>query len=99
MREVGYSRGELLEFGRAINAQAVAHHGSVASMWLARELLKTRDRQGQSHSLEANQTQVQFERERGRQNIVVKARQMGMTTWAVSYTHLDVYKRQPQAMF
>ena len=81
MREVGYSRGELLEFGRAINAQAVAHHGSVASMWLARELLKTRDRKGQPHSLEANQTQVQFERERGRQNIVVKARQMGMTTW------------------
>jgi hypothetical protein len=47
----------------------------------ARELLKVRDREGLERPLEANAVQLAFEREYGRQNIVLKARQMGITTW------------------
>jgi hypothetical protein len=52
-----------------------------AYLRLAHELLKVRDRTGQIVPLTANAAQLDFERHRGRQNIVLKARQMGMTTW------------------
>src|SRR5258708_22700146 len=44
-------------------------------------LLRVRDREGVERSLRANAVQRAFERGCGRQNIVLKARQMGMTTW------------------
>jgi hypothetical protein len=44
-------------------------------------LLIVRDREGVERPLWANAAQRAFERERGQQNIVLKARQMGMTTW------------------
>jgi hypothetical protein len=48
---------------------------------LAHRLLKIRDRDGHESPLRANQAQAEFERLRGQRNIIVKARQMGMTTW------------------
>jgi hypothetical protein len=51
------------------------------SIWLAQDLLTVRDKEGQHRALQANPAQVRFESQRGRHNIVVKARQMGMTTW------------------
>jgi hypothetical protein len=48
---------------------------------LAAELLKVRGRDGQDRPLLANAAQRLFERNRGASNIVLKARQMGMTTW------------------
>jgi hypothetical protein len=47
----------------------------------AATLLKIRDRQGRVRPLRANAAQTRFEQTRGRQNVVLKARQMGMTTW------------------
>jgi hypothetical protein len=47
----------------------------------AAELLRVRDRDGRVKQLVANAAQLKFEERRGRQNIVLKARQMGMTTW------------------
>ncbi len=44
-------------------------------------LLRVRDREGVERPLQANAVQRAFERECGRQNIVLKARQMGITTW------------------
>jgi hypothetical protein len=44
-------------------------------------LLRVRDRSGQTRALEANAVQRAFEQRRARQNIVLKARQIGMTTW------------------
>jgi hypothetical protein len=44
-------------------------------------MLKIRDRAGRESPLNANPAQARFECKRGRRNIVVKARQMGMTTW------------------
>jgi hypothetical protein len=48
---------------------------------IAEKWLKVRDRQGRIRPLVANEAQRAFEAQRGRQNIVLKARQMGMTTW------------------
>ncbi len=47
----------------------------------ARKWLKVRDRDGVERLLRANPVQRAFELGRGRQNIVLKARQMGITTW------------------
>ncbi len=49
--------------------------------WLSQRFLKVRDKGGHLHPLLANRTQMQFERCRGPQNIILKARQMGVSTW------------------
>lgn len=48
---------------------------------LAEELLHVRDKHGQVVPLVANRVQHAFEERAGRKNIVLKARQMGLTTW------------------
>jgi hypothetical protein len=48
---------------------------------IAQKWLRVRDRRGGLLRLKANAAQRMFEAKRGRQNIVLKARQMGMTTW------------------
>src|ERR1700721_2497456 len=50
-------------------------------MQTAARLLRVRDRKGRMQPLVANAAQRRFEERRGRQNIVLKARQMGLTTW------------------
>ena len=48
---------------------------------MAGKILRVRDRNGNDIALKPNAIQQRFERERKQHNIVVKARQMGMTTW------------------
>jgi hypothetical protein len=48
---------------------------------MAAEMLKVRDREGEERPLVANAAQMAFEARRGQRNIVLKARQMGVTTW------------------
>jgi hypothetical protein len=50
----------------------------------AAEWLRVRDREGCLRPLIANAAQRKFEKRRGRQNIVLKARQMGVTTWVAA---------------
>lgn len=59
----------------------------------ARELLWVRDRQGHICRLEANPAQQAFEARRGRENIVLKARQMGMSTWIAGRFFLKTITR------
>jgi hypothetical protein len=66
---------ELLALGTWIETKPSALV-KVAEGWL-----RVRDRAGLERPLRANAVQRAFERERGRQNIVLKARQMGITTW------------------
>src|SRR5580658_3633436 len=66
---------ELLALGEWMDRQPAALIGA------AEDLLKVRDREGLERPLRANAVQRAFERECGRENIVLKARQMGMTTW------------------
>jgi hypothetical protein len=46
--------------------------------------LKVRDRNGVVRPLKANKVQRAFEQRRGQRNIVLKARQMGITTWVAA---------------
>jgi hypothetical protein len=48
---------------------------------VAERFLRIRDRQGRITPLRANAAQLRYEQRRGRRNIILKARQMGMTTW------------------
>ena len=50
----------------------------------AEDWLRVRDRDGRVRPLVANAAQRMFEERCGRQNIVLKARQMGMTTWVAA---------------
>jgi hypothetical protein len=70
-----WSLEDLLEYGREIDEQPER------IFEIASELLKVRDREGVERPLQANAVQREFERRRGQRNIVLKARQMGVTTW------------------
>jgi hypothetical protein len=54
--------------------------GDVALDW-TKKLLHIRNRLGQPVGLAANEAQKQYHAKAGRRNIVLKARQMGVTTW------------------
>lgn len=81
MSKDGYELEELLGFGRIFDGTSDETNGEIVSGWLTHELLRIRDRGGKESPLIANPVQVEFARRRQRQNIVVKARQMGLTTW------------------
>jgi hypothetical protein len=72
---VDYELESLFELGRRM-ARYPTVPTQTAAKWL-----RVRDRQGRLRALVANGAQEAFEAKRGRQNIVLKARQMGMTTW------------------
>jgi len=81
MSEVDYGLEDLLRFGKRLDGRWRELSAETVSVSLAHQLLRIRDRSGKVSALNANPVQARFERERGRQNIVVKARQMGITTW------------------
>jgi hypothetical protein len=62
-------------------------------LWAAETLLKVRDRSGALRPLVANVAQRSFEARRGASNIVLKARQMGMTTWVAARFFLRTITR------
>jgi hypothetical protein len=79
MRKIeGEGLDSLLEWGRHFDD---LRGEEKVSQMLAREFLRIRDRDGKESKLIANPAQAEFERTRGRHNIIVKARQMGITTW------------------
>jgi hypothetical protein len=59
----------------------------------AEKFLRVRDRAGRMRPLIANAAQRSYEERRGRQNIVLKARQMGMTTWIAARFFLRTITR------
>ncbi len=71
----------LLRLGRRLEERPRELRGWTVAMEYARRLLRVRDREGLEQPLYANPVQEAFEAKRGRQNIVLKARQMGLTTW------------------
>ena len=56
-------------------------------------LLKVRTREGRTAALRANAAQQEFERRRGSHNIILKARQMGLTTWTAARFFLRTITR------
>jgi hypothetical protein len=72
---------ELLGLGRLLDEPTERLGGETAGVFLAETLLKVRTRTGAFAPLRPNRAQREFERRRGRANIVLKARQMGVSTW------------------
>ena len=72
---------ELLNYGRMLEARPRIIDGETVASRLMYRFLRIRDRSGLETALTANRAQMRFERDRGTHNIVLKARQMGMTTW------------------
>ncbi len=57
------------------------HFDPLAMISMAEGFLRIRGKDGRVRPLCANAAQQKFEQRRGRENIVLKARQMGITTW------------------
>ena len=72
---------ELLRLGKILDERPHALRGKSVSAFLAEALLRVRSRSGEMEPLVANRVQAEFERRRGQRNIVLKARQMGISTW------------------
>lgn len=74
-----------MELGRGLDLRpgTFEEHGFASDprVDLAEALLWVRNKEGLMVPLAANATQREFERRAGRMNIVLKARQMGVTTW------------------
>jgi hypothetical protein len=89
VRQVGVKRllreerdmDRLLRLGRRLDERPAEFGGDTVAMRAAAQMLRVRDREGRIRKLVANKAQRDFEASRGRQNVVLKARQMGMTSW------------------
>jgi hypothetical protein len=74
-------RRELEILGKLLDRKPARLAGKSTGVFLAESLLRVRGKDGQVYPLKANAVQREFERRRGAGNIVLKARQMGLTTW------------------
>ena len=77
-------RSELECLGKVLDHHPASLRGSALSIALAERLLVVRTREGRPGKLIANKVQKAFEKKRGQRNIVLKARQMGLTTWVAA---------------
>ena len=76
-----------------LNIACQMDHDPGLAMRTAADWLRVRDRDGCVKALVANAAQRRFEERRGRQNIVLKARQMGITTWVAGRFFLRTISR------
>jgi hypothetical protein len=77
-------RSDLEYLGKALDHHPTSLRGPTVGMVLAERLLVVRSREGRPGKLKANRVQRAFENKRGQRNIVLKARQMGLTTWVAA---------------
>jgi hypothetical protein len=75
---------ELVKFGKILDQRPEQLQGLNVTAVLAEQLLRVRTRSGLTRPLRANMVQREFEKHRGQRNIVLKARQLGLTTWAAA---------------
>ncbi|HZC44147.1 MAG TPA: hypothetical protein VE195_08230 [Acidobacteriaceae bacterium] len=83
----------LLWLGQRLDFHCTELGGDGLSIGLARALLRVRDRRGEIVPLDANAAQRAYEERRGGQNIVLKARQMGISTWVAGRFFLKTITR------
>ncbi len=77
----GCSVEELAGLGQILDGPAPHSCRPTLGVFLAETLLWVRDRRGKQVQLKPNRAQLEYERKRGQSNIVLKARQMGISTW------------------
>src|ERR1700748_1237376 len=85
---------ELLALGRLLDVPAARLDGETAGVFRAGTLLKVRTRTGAFAPLRPNRAQREFERLRGRSNIVLQAREMGISTWVAGRFFLKTVTQQ-----
>lgn len=74
----------LRRFGALLDTRPRSLAGRTVGIALAEAWLRVRARNGATVPLAANPVQRLFEQRRGRHNIVLKARQLGLTTWTAA---------------
>ncbi len=84
---------ELERYGGLLDHRPTRLGGTTIGMELAEKLLLVRTREGWTAPLRANDAQRAFDQIRGKRNIVLKARQMGLTTWAAARFFLKTITR------
>jgi hypothetical protein len=89
-KSAGLDMEALLALGKRLDKRT--KKGSYREL-LAASLLRVRDKRGRLHPLVANAAQKEFERRCGARNIVLKARQMGISTWAAARFFLSTITR------
>ncbi|MEO6120513.1 MAG: terminase [Terriglobales bacterium] len=80
--------------GAELDVVLEQHQGSSLRDWLAGRLLHIRDKSGRLVPLRGNRAQREFSRHCGSRNIVLKARQMGITTWVAARFFLATITRR-----
>jgi hypothetical protein len=81
MGDRSYKGEDLIRFGDHFDGVVDESGGECVSTWLAKDLLRIRDRDGRESPLKPNAVQLEFARSHKKQSIVLKARQLGITTW------------------
>jgi hypothetical protein len=84
---------ELERLGRILDKRPASLNGLSVVMMLAERLLMVRKRDGTAAPLILNAAQRAFEERRGSRNIILKARQMGTTTWTAGRFFLKTITR------
>ncbi|MGA9585151.1 MAG: terminase [Terracidiphilus sp.] len=84
---------ELVRFGQLLDRRPEQLHGPNVAAALAEQLLRVRTRSGLTRPLRINAVQQAFEKHHGQRNIVLKARQMGLTTWVAARFFLKTITR------
>ena len=92
-RSASNDRERLLWMGERLDCYSPKLGNEKLGAWLARVLLRVRDRTGNIVPLAANTAQQAYEETRERQNIVLKARQMGISTWIAGQFFLRTITR------
>ncbi len=75
---------ELEKLGKVLDHRPLDLRGETVGAQLIERLLRVRTREGGVAALRANAVQRAFEERRGQRNIVLKARQLGLTTWTAA---------------
>ena len=88
----GKDRAGLEQLGKELDDCLAEPGGRTLTMKLAAQL-KVRTREGGVGALVANAVQREFEERCGKRNIVLKARQMGLTTWVAARFFLRTITR------
>jgi hypothetical protein len=78
----GTDRETLIWLGERLD-QRLPTGGTLREL-MAKSLLKIRDKEGKICELELNAAQRRFESDCGKRNLILKARQLGMTTWVAA---------------
>lgn len=84
----------LLKQGEVLHGPENTEASRAVVIALAGDLLRIRNRSGEHVALVPNRVQLAFEAGRGQRNIVLKARQMGISTWVSGRLFLKTITKQ-----